>query len=199
LKVLADIGDLFKKAGKGSGKQISNLIVYIAIGVLLIITANLFMGNNNNATQLPNTKGTEIQNNEYFVMNYTESLEKQLKSMLAKIEGVGEVDVMLTLEAENEVVPALNNNETHKTTEERDNGGGERTIVEQTIRREVVILNENGRDKPLIIQEIKPRINGVTVVAEGAGDISICRDITKAVETALNVPVYKVNVLPMKK
>ncbi|MBZ4666429.1 stage III sporulation protein AG [Mahella sp.] len=128
-----------------------------------------------------------------------EALEAELADILSKVDGVGSVSVMITFESEAEKVPATDVQRSTKTTEEKDNQGGDRTIIEETNDSKHVILNQQGASQPMIIKELAPKIRGVIVVAEGAEDVSVQADVSHAVQTVLDVPAHKVTVFAMKK
>lgn len=45
---------------------------------------------------------------------------------------------------------------------------------------------------------MKPRVRGVLVVAKGADNIQVKAWITEAVQKVLDVPAYKISILPKK-
>ncbi|MDI3508625.1 MAG: stage sporulation protein [Clostridiales bacterium] len=131
--------------------------------------------------------------------DYGEALETELADILSKVDGVGSVSVMITFESDGEKVPATDVQRSTKTTEEKDNQGGDRTIIEETDDSKHVILNQQGASQPMIIKELAPKIRGVIVVAEGAEDVAVQADVSHAVQTVLDVPAHKVTVFAMKK
>ena len=58
---------------------------------------------------------------------------------------------------------------------------------------------ESGTDRPVMVRESKPVIKGVLVIADGAHDSLVKANLSKAVETGLGVPPYKITVLPQRK
>lgn len=187
---------------KASNKKIFNLIVIILIGCILMIAGSSFKGKKNTnaaaATNTPNTK----DDIEYTGDNYKEYetfIQNELKAKLEKIQGVGRVEVMIYFESGEEKVPAVNISNSDNITNEEDTAGGKRKISQNNNDKNVVITNENGSNKPLIVKKNKPRITGVLVVAEGAENKVTELRISKAVCALFNVPNIKVNVYPMKK
>lgn len=125
-------------------------------------------------------------------------LAGRLQTVLSKIEGVGRVDVMLTLERGSEYRYANTTDSSSKQTVEQDTGGGTREITEKTDRIQMVTTRSTqGSEEPVLITEIYPEIKGVVVVAQGAQDPRIKESITRAVQTALRVGAHKITVLPM--
>ena len=56
------------------------------------------------------------------------------------------------------------------------------TVVENPI-----IVTQNGSSKPLILMEILPKVQGVIVVARGAGDVRVRLDLLNAIRALLEV------------
>ncbi len=69
----------------------SDLIIILVLSAIVGILMVLFSGNTNKADAVDTTK-------VFSEADYTESLEKRLKSIIEDIEGVGQVSVMITIE-----------------------------------------------------------------------------------------------------
>ena len=95
----------------------------------------------------------------------TDGLEARLGNILSKIEGVGEVDVLITFETTAEQITATTNNSHSTTTQNGDNSTTTSTSTDTPI-----ISNQN-----------------VIVVAEGADEAKVKLQILSAVSTALNI------------
>lgn len=123
--------------------------------------------------------------------DYATNMEQKLTNMLVKMEGVGSVSVMVTIEANEEKVLAGNTSSHSEKTDEKDQAGGTRTTdsIQQT--NDVVMQNGN---TPYVVKEYAPEIRGVFILAEGAGDSNVKNQITEAVSKVLNVPVHKISV-----
>lgn len=195
---------------KEAGKNSSNLIVLLLIGVLLVITANFFKPNKNNTVDTysediqkknnnPQVEDKEDNNDRKNIREEEQELENKLKNTLEQIEGVGRVKVMIYFESGEEQIPAVNINDETSTTEEKDTSGGTRNITQKNNGSTVVVTNDSdGTSNPLIVKKYKPKVTGVFIVAEGAEDNVIQMKITKAVVDLFNIPNNKVNVYPMK-
>ena len=105
---------------------------------------------------------------------------------------------MITLQNEELIETAFNMITNEKTSEERDNEGGVRTIVETQSNKQVVVIRKDGEDEPVIIKRSTPEIKGVLIVAEGASSSQVKQKIINAASTLLDVPVHKISVLPNK-
>ncbi|UUZ79563.1 hypothetical protein LJK88_31160 [Paenibacillus sp. P26] len=92
---------------------------------------------------------------------YEEAYQNQLKEILTKIVGVGEVEVLVTIDSTEETVVERNTKETQQTTNEKDQHGATRHITDINRDGEVVLYEVSGGGKrPLVTKTIKPKIRG---------------------------------------
>jgi stage III sporulation protein AG len=134
----------------------------------------------------------------YDANTYITEMENKLESILRKVSGIGEVDVMITTKGSKEQVPLKDNPSTQESLNEVDGEGGSRT--NNSVKREestVLVTNEDGNSVPYILQELEPEIEGVIVIAEGGDDVNIILDIMEAAEVLFDVPAHKVKVMKM--
>lgn len=171
--------------------KIMNLIIFFALGVILLIFSNTILKQDNK---------TPIQNIEP-VINYNEhekNLEKRLKLTLSKIEGVGEVEVMITMEQSSEIVISKDVTIDISKTNETDKEGGKREIVNEKTDVRNITITENGVEKPIVLKEIEPKVLGVIIVAEGGSNALIKEALTKSAIAVLGVQAHKIQILNMK-
>ncbi|WP_242940755.1 stage III sporulation protein AG [Ruminococcus albus] len=109
--------------------------------------------------------------------------ESELKELLEQIEGVGECEVMISLESSTEYIYAEN---ISRFTEDNNDRRSEK------LDEDIVITENGGTRQPLIRKVIDPQIGGVVIVCEGGGDISVNERVQKAVSTALNISSTRV-------
>jgi stage III sporulation protein AG len=141
--------------------------------------------------------GTESKNQPPF-HDYEQAYETQLKEIMEKIVGVGEVEVMVTIDSTEEKVVEKSMKQTQQTTNEKDQAGATRHITDVTSSGEVVLYQVSGDQTPLITKYIKPKIRGVVVVAEGAENLTVKRLLLEAVERGLDVPSNRISIIPRK-
>lgn len=201
--------DKFKKELKKilEQKGINTLIVVclimgfilIALNVLLPSKdgsiVNMYSGTNNNQNETELTGANE----ENYEDNYEENQKNNLKNILRKVEGVGDVDVMITFETGEQKVPAYDKNTQVSKTEESDTSGGKRVNNQNTDGSKVVMTTKDGENQPFILTTYKPKVIGVIVVAEGAENAKTKYDIEQAVSKLYNLGLDKVNVYSMEK
>lgn len=130
--------------------------------------------------------------------DYEQAYESKLRDILTKIAGVGDVEVMVTIDSTEELQVEKNTKETQQTTNEKGNNGETRFISETSRSADAVILNQSGDSNPLVVKTYKPKIRGVVVVAKGAENATVKRLISEAVERGLEVPAHRISVVPRK-
>lgn len=180
-------------------KLMINLLIILLCGVLLIligdISNNLASKNNSTSNAVEVSKTISSNNDD----NYSEKIKVELSGILSEIEGVGKTSVMIYFQGGSRTVPAFNINNSDNKTEEKDTTGGKRTTVENNKNQNVVLINENGDSKPLILRQNYPPIVGVIIVAEGAESSVVKERILNSVKTALNLGSDKIAIMPMGK
>lgn len=129
---------------------------------------------------------------------YEAAFQSQLKDILQKIVGVGDVEVLVNIESTEELNVDKNYKDTQQMTTEKDDKGATRNISEVTRNGEVVIYQMSGNQQPLVLKVIKPKIRGVIVVAKGAENATVKQMILEAVERGLDVASYRISILPRK-
>jgi stage III sporulation protein AG len=188
-------------------KKMKNLIAICIVLAFILLAMNVFSSGNNNfsstklsptATNTENVDNTKTSN-ETDEKNYEDKQKNDLKNILKKMNGVGDVEVMMSFENGGEKVPAYDKNTQKSTTEENDTEGGKRVTNQDTDTSKTVMTTSDGNNEPFILTTYKPKINGVIVLAEGAENSKIKYEIEQAVSKLYNLSLDKVNVYSMKK
>ena len=203
MKLLEWLMDKLRKANfqklNFSKKTTANLIIVFCLGLALILIADFYRDiRTDRALEegiFSESTQEDIGTSDNNASDYVRRLETDLASILSKIQDAGRVSVMITLESGAEIIPAKDESTSDKVTNEKDTSGGTRIINEKTTDDKVVFTAaQGGNSKPLIIKEINPEVKGVIVVAEGAKDSKVKLKISRAVQTVLDIPAYKVTV-----
>lgn len=158
---------------------------------MLLITSSIFKQDKEKETIKKNNNIKE-KKEENYMEDYAYELEKKLEKILGQIKGAGKVNVMVTLDETTEKIPAVNKTENQEKTNEEDSQGGVREIKREDSSVQVVTKGNDG--SILVLKEIKPKVKGVIVVAEGAYDIEVKEQLYEAVKTALGISGNKVEV-----
>lgn len=194
---------MIKKEDGNPKKKIENLVVFIVILIITIIAINsIWNGTNDNSTtkQENNSGSKQLASDENVNSNSDlaeDELEKKLENILSKIEGVGQVNVMLTYSQSSEVVAMYNETSKDSSTEETDSNGGTRSIKQTDSNKEIVFQNENGQNVPITKTIVNPKIEGVIVTAQGANNANIRTNIIQAVGAVTGVATYKIQVFEL--
>ena len=127
-----------------------------------------------------------------------ENLENQLKRILQQVEGVGMVDVAITLESTGSKTVEKDTPDSSSSSEK--SGGGESEKSEnRSIQEETVYLEDaDGTKTPYVIKETMPEVRGVLVIAQGADDLSIVEEIKEAAMALFHLDAHKIKVMKMK-
>ncbi|MDP5275668.1 stage III sporulation protein AG [Chengkuizengella axinellae] len=192
--------------GKGGEKRIQTfrwLLIIGLVGVMLMILNSFInvdtIGEDSQSdraspeiTSEP-VMGGDKQNSPF--AEYEEHYEMELKEILEKIVGVGNVDVMVTIDSTEEMVVVENRRDSQQTTTEKDTNGATRNITDVSRSGEVVL---SGNETPIIEKKINPPIRGVLVVAQGAENLTVKEMILDSVRKGLEVPAHRIQVVPRK-
>ena len=120
---------------------------------------------------------TEISSVDEYVAN----LEDRLSSTLSKVEGAGNVSVVITVESGMETVLAV-----ESTTTKTADGT-------ETVEKPILV---NG--KVVVLKELYPEITGVLIVSKGANNIAVLRRLQDATVSLLDINVNQIEILSMK-
>ncbi len=188
------VGLIWKRLGSNRLLLIG-LCAVVALLALQLLWPGKHVATPLESSTLVNNQASSLDEKLEQMLEYRQHLEQQLAELLAGIQGVGEVQVMLSFSNGTEAVPAMNVQTSQKTTEERDSGGGTRVTKEDTKSNSLVINNNH---ELMLLQEKLPAINGVAIVAQGAEEAAIRLELTRVVQTICNVPAHLVQVMPGK-
>lgn len=192
-----------------------NLIVLVLAGILLFVIAlpiedkKETTSDNYQETQSRGLQGSLSSVESETAVNKTVSeeavdqydyvayLEQRLEKALSGIRGVGRVEVMLTLQSSEELVVEKDSPVARSNTNETDSEGGNRVISQVDSQETTIYRTEGNNSEPYVVKTILPKVEGILVVAQGAGSGDINRNITEIVQALFDVEVHKVKVVPM--
>ena len=158
-------------------KMRSNIFLALLFGILLLAAGKGF--SEPEEKMLP-----KIVEKEAFEEG--REMERRMAEILSKVEGAGQVDVMLTYRQTEEKTIALN--------ESREESG-DTLRTEQTA---VLLEDGDGRIEPLVLMEASPVVEGAVIAAQGADSPAVAAALNQAAQALLDVPAHKVAVLKMK-
>lgn len=114
-----------KTTGTGNSKKtIENLIVFLVLLIITIVSINVIWGKPKEEDENPAEDDYKVlaENPNESNNSQTEeyNLEEKLEDILSKISGVGKVQVLITYSETSEVVAMQNENKNTSKTEETD-------------------------------------------------------------------------------
>ncbi|WP_195368447.1 stage III sporulation protein AG [Coprococcus comes] len=161
-------------------------LIILLVGLLLVVIA----------MPVSDIKSDQIQDEQQVQKaenasedTYTDALETRLENALAKVEGVGNVKVMITLASSSEKVVEKDR---EMTSEVQEGESGEKNTSSSET---AVYANGNGEEMPYVKQELSPRIEGVLVIADGGDNAIVIENITEAVQALFGVDTHKIKVM----
>lgn len=201
--------------GRQKGKLTKdNFLIVILLGILLLVIAwpvkqekdeslsqsgqwdsdrvTLDLLKDRNSDSVMDEIGVSDTEQEYAVY-----LEKELESLLATMDGVGEVKVMITLEDKGETLVEKDHITRQGGTTEVDSAGGSRNTTDISREESTVFSGQANLEAPFIRQIKYPKVSGVAVSAEGGGDAETARKITKAIQALFGIEPHKIIIVKM--
>ena len=174
-------------------KNYYNILFVIFLGIMLLIISGMFDSNKKEDKSIDYKEQT--LNTDITEDSYEKQLEKRLEEILSKVQGVGNVDVMIVLESGKEIVTKDDNIKENGTTNEEALNGDKRQITTDKSQSSTVKISG---DEPLVLKELSPKISGVLIVAQGGGNVEIKNTLIEATNALLGVEMHKIEVLEMK-
>lgn len=135
------------------------------------------------------TEHTDVKNTSVYSERYIEETEKELETLLSKINGAGKVKVMVTLESCYENVYAKG----YSTKSEQDEINDKNEMTEEYI----IVKNGSNNEECLVVKVYEPTVKGVAIVAEGADNVNVKVAITQTVCSLFGISSAKVSVEKM--
>lgn len=159
------------------GKNKKDYLVWIMLGVLLLIVVFPTGKSGKKENKIEKKEAGTFENTWE---KYIDNSQEKLKNILEKIDGVGQVEVMITLKNQGETIL------------DKDKS------IRDDLKEEKTVLYEVDDDTtPYITTEIMPEIEGVVVVAKGAGNYKVDAEISEAVMALFDVEVHKIKIVKM--
>ena len=153
-------------------KKYTYVLLILGIGLVLMLIP----------TQKNNTSQSQGVGNE----EKPPTTEERLVQILSRVAGAGDVQVMLSESAGEEVV--YQTNENYSNGNETDTG-----------RHDTVTVTDSGRNESGLIRQIKPPVYmGAIILCQGADSPAVRLAIVEAVSDITGISTDKISVLKMK-
>ena len=113
-------------------------------------------------------------------------LQQEMEDILGRIQGVGEVQVLLTVESDGERQLAQDS--------ELSYSGSPQAPEDYRRTSETVLVDGAQGDEPVVTQRTSPTYRGALVVCQGGGQASVRLAVTEAVTVLTGLPADRVTV-----
>ena len=190
-----------KKTSRNNKKTIENLVVFLVLLIITIISINLIWGKDTKKEkQVPSENSSRVLAENLNDGNISEeqeyNLEKKLEDILTKISGVGKVQVLVTYSESSSVVAMRNETRSTSKTEENDSAGGTRKVELIDENKEIIVDSDNN---PITEKITMPKVEGAIILAEGGDNATIKANIVQAVTAVTGLATHKIQVFKMSK
>lgn len=165
------------------------LVVPLAVkyrAVLIVLLAGVLLLASGGRGEAAQTRETQSSGQGESAFDLA-AFEQQLCDRLSAVDGVGRVELMLSLEQSGEAVYAVN---TRQTT----SGGGDTESFESDL---TVVSDSDYGETPVTVKNLLPTFRGAVVLCDGAGDAQVRLAVTQAVSTVCGIGADKVTVLKL--
>ena len=166
-------------------KKITLLIIAAAACILLLVLSGFAGEKGEDLPEASQTASAELS------AKYIKDKQRELESLLATIDGAGEVRVMLTLDSFYE-------KDYSKEFLSKDEANGENNSKSEYTESIVTLKNGSNSEQALVAKIYEPQIRGVAVTAEGGGSAAVKRAITDTVCAVFGISSTRVSVEKMK-
>lgn len=129
---------------------------------------------------------------------YVKEMEQKLERLLTNMDQVGRVKVILTLKASEEKIVEKDMPMIRSNTQEEDSQGGSRVVNNVDSKETTVYETDSGKSAPYVVKTVSPKVEGVVVVCEGAGNGSVSKNITEVIQVLFGIEPHKIKVAKMK-
>ena len=203
--------NLTEKLTNGKKLRKDQCLIIILVGVLLCVIAlpvqqkesksnisNIIDDTiNNHIPEDMDDTHTEMTDTASF---YTEYWENKLEDALKDVDGVGKVKVLINLKESEQKIVEKDGTEEYSDTTEEDASGGSRTIGESRVEKNTIYtVDDRGQDVPYVVMTIAPTVEGVVVIAQGAGQQGVQENIIEAIQVLFDIDANKIKIVKMKK
>lgn len=157
----------------------SKKVKYVVASVLFVVVLVIFFSSTSN----PSSTKSVVR--ESSVMSYAERTEERLQKLLCTVRGIGDVRAFVYVSSSEEVVYK-------EDTDTQTNGTTSST-------KTTTVFDKNGNLTEAVVVVTKyPKIEGILIVAGGAGDVKLKLKIIDAVSCLFSIAPSKIEVLEGK-
>lgn len=159
-------------------KKYRYVLIILLIGLILMLIPS-----KNTTTEDVNVSLSNKENSNSSTEN---PLEQRLSDLLSKVEGAGNVEVILTIETGEEIIYQTNDDQVNSDTSFSSN-------------TDTVTVTDSNRNQTGLIKQIKAETyKGAIIVCRGADNPTVCLKLVDAVSRITGLRSNCISVLKMK-
>ena len=160
-------------------KKIKHIKIIAAVVAGLLLISCYYISIDNSSKTTNEIEKIDNSNQKFSTSTeYTQYLENKLKSVISSLKGVGETEVVITLEKGFEYIY-----QTQDETKTLSNG--------TSLTTSNIVLVDG---QPLITEEIYPVVKGVVVIAQGSDNVATKLDIINIIQTVIEIDVSRISI-----
>lgn len=172
----------------------SDWLILILAGILILIIA--LPTDTKEKEQAEEAKENISKENNTMEASKDE-IERKLEDILEKIDGAGDVKVMITYQDSGTQVVEKDKNISENSLEESDSTGGVRSTKEQQLQESTVYEEADAGNTPFVSKELLPKVEGILIVASGGDNQKVKQNISEAVLALFQVEAHRIKIVKM--
>ena len=172
----------------------SDWLILVLAGILILIIA--LPTDTKEKKQAEEAKENISKENNTMEASKDE-IERKLEDILEKIDGAGDVKVMITYQDSGTQVVEKDKNTSENSLEESDSTGGVRSTKEQQLQESTVSEEADAGNTPFVSKELLPKVEGILIVASGGDNQKVKQNISEAVLALFQVEAHRIKIVKM--
>lgn len=172
----------------------SDWLILVLAGILILIIA--LPTDTKEKKQAEEAKENISKENNTMEASKDE-IERKLEDILEKIDGAGDVKVMITYQDSGTQVVEKDKNTSENSLEESDSTGGVRSTKEQQLQESTVYEEADAGNTPFVSKELLPKVEGILIVASGGDNQRVKQNISEAVLALFQVEAHRIKIVKM--
>ena len=172
----------------------SDWLILVLAGILILIIA--LPTDTKEKKQAEEAKENISKENNTMEASKDE-IERKLEDILEKIDGAGDVKVMITYQDSGTLVVEKDKYTSENSLEESDSTGGVRSTKEQQLQESTVYEEADAGNTPFVSKELLPKVEGILIVASGGDNQKVKQNISEAVLALFQVEAHRIKIVKM--
>ena len=172
----------------------SDWLILVLAGILILIIA--LPTDTKEKKQAEKSKENISKENNTMEASKDE-IERKLEDILEKIDGAGDVKVMITYQDSGTQVVEKDKNTSENSLEESASTGGVRSTKDQQLQESTVYEEADAGNTPFVSKELLPKVEGILIVASGGDNQKVKQNISEAVLALFQVEAHRIKIVKM--